>query len=124
MYMQSVIMKRICPSRPSRLSPQWLCGNSCTWSHDVRLYIYVYMIHIRHIYMIYIVICIYIIYIRQFAINCSFMVNFILYIIYLFILIYILYIYIINFIYIYIYIYIYNKQNKYVKTQSIHRFRF
>ena len=24
---------------PSRLSPQWLCGNSCNWAHDVRLYI-------------------------------------------------------------------------------------
>ena len=23
----------------SRLSLQWLCGNSCTWTHDVRLYI-------------------------------------------------------------------------------------
>ena len=23
----------------SRLSPQWLSGNSCTWGHDVRLYI-------------------------------------------------------------------------------------
>ena len=22
---------------PSRLSPQWLRGNSCTWAHDVRL---------------------------------------------------------------------------------------
>ena len=22
---------------PSRLSPQWLCSNSCTWAHDVRL---------------------------------------------------------------------------------------
>ena len=22
---------------PSRLSPQWLCGNSCTWAHDVPL---------------------------------------------------------------------------------------
>ena len=21
----------------SRLSPQWLCGKSCTWAHDVRL---------------------------------------------------------------------------------------
>ena len=21
---------------PSRLSPQWLCSNSCTWAHDVR----------------------------------------------------------------------------------------
>ena len=26
---------------PSRLSPQWLCGNSCTWAHDVRLLNYV-----------------------------------------------------------------------------------
>ena len=24
---------------PSRLSPQWVCGNSCTWAHDVRLHI-------------------------------------------------------------------------------------
>ena len=24
---------------PSRLSPQWLFGNSCTWEHDVRLHI-------------------------------------------------------------------------------------
>ena len=24
---------------PSWLSPQWLCGNSCTWVHDVRLHI-------------------------------------------------------------------------------------
>ena len=24
---------------PSRLSPQWLCRNSCTWAHDVRLHI-------------------------------------------------------------------------------------
>ena len=24
---------------PSLLSPQWLCGNSCTWEHDVRLHI-------------------------------------------------------------------------------------
>ena len=22
---------------PSRLSSQWLCGNSCIWPHDVRL---------------------------------------------------------------------------------------
>ena len=21
---------------PSRLTPQWFCGNSCTWAHDVR----------------------------------------------------------------------------------------
>ena len=25
---------------PSQLSPQWLCGNSCTWAHDVRLSFY------------------------------------------------------------------------------------
>ena len=24
---------------PSRLLPQWLCGNSCTWAHEVRLHI-------------------------------------------------------------------------------------
>ena len=24
---------------PSKLSPRWLCGNSCTWTHDVRLHI-------------------------------------------------------------------------------------
>ena len=24
---------------PSQLSPQWICGNSCTWAHDVRLHI-------------------------------------------------------------------------------------
>ena len=24
---------------PSRLSPQWLCGNSCTWAHDVRFHV-------------------------------------------------------------------------------------
>ena len=23
----------------SQLSPQWLCGNSHTWAHDIRLYI-------------------------------------------------------------------------------------
>ena len=23
---------------PSQLSPQWLCGNSCTGAHDVRLH--------------------------------------------------------------------------------------
>ena len=31
-------MKTMCPPG-SRLSPQWLCGNSCTWAHDVRLHI-------------------------------------------------------------------------------------
>ena len=24
---------------PTGLSPQWLCGNSCTWAHDIWLYI-------------------------------------------------------------------------------------
>ena len=24
---------------PSQLSPQWLCGNSCTWPHDARFHI-------------------------------------------------------------------------------------
>ena len=24
---------------PSRLSPEWLSGNSCTWRHDVGLHI-------------------------------------------------------------------------------------
>ena len=40
---------------PSRLSPQWLCGKSCTWAHDVRLiYIYIY-IH-THITLEYIIV--------------------------------------------------------------------
>ena len=26
---------------PSRLSTQWLRGNSCTWAHDVRLTTYI-----------------------------------------------------------------------------------
>ena len=26
---------------PSQLSPQWLCSNSCTSAHDVRLHIYI-----------------------------------------------------------------------------------
>ena len=30
-----VVMKTMCP----RLSPQWLCGNSYTWAHDVPLHI-------------------------------------------------------------------------------------
>ena len=24
---------------PSWLSPQWLCSNSCTWTHDIQLHI-------------------------------------------------------------------------------------
>ena len=24
---------------PTRLSAQWLCGNSCTWAHNLRLHI-------------------------------------------------------------------------------------
>ena len=34
------IMKTMCPSW---FSPQWLCGNSCNWAHDVRLCIVVPM---------------------------------------------------------------------------------
>ena len=33
-----VIMKTMCPPF-TRLSPQWVCSNSCTWAHDVRLQI-------------------------------------------------------------------------------------
>ena len=29
----------MCYNAPFRLSPQWLCGNSCTWAHDARLQI-------------------------------------------------------------------------------------
>ena len=36
MKIYMIIMKTMCPSQ---LSPQWLCGNSCTWAHDVRLHI-------------------------------------------------------------------------------------
>ena len=32
------IIKTMCPPA-LRLSPQWLCGNSCTWAHEVRLHI-------------------------------------------------------------------------------------
>ena len=35
-------MKTMCPPGYYQ-SPQWLCGNSCTWAHDVRLYIYIYI---------------------------------------------------------------------------------
>ena len=28
---------------PSRLSPQWICGNSCTWYISIYLYIYIYI---------------------------------------------------------------------------------
>ena len=31
-------MKTLC-NVSSRLSPEWLCGNSCTWAHNVRLHI-------------------------------------------------------------------------------------
>ena len=40
---------------PSRLSPQWLCGNSCTWAHDVHddhfMYMYVYIYIYIYIYI-------------------------------------------------------------------------
>ena len=57
---------------PSRLSPQWLCGNSCTWAHDVRLRIYIYitlilllwdlstLCFVDHLWLLYIYIYIYI----------------------------------------------------------------
>ena len=59
---------------PSRLSPQWLCGNSCTWAHDVRfmyiykyglrtVYIYIYIYIYMYIYVYIYVLCIYIMYI-------------------------------------------------------------
>ena len=49
-----------------RLSPQWLCGRSCTWAHDVRYihiptYICIHIYIYTHIYMyVYIYIYIYI----------------------------------------------------------------
>ena len=39
MYIYIYIFIYICSHEnnvTSRLSPQWLCGNSCTWAHDVR----------------------------------------------------------------------------------------
>ena len=44
--------------KSSRLSPQWLCGNSCTWAHVVdhlwpliyiNMYIYVYILQSKYI---------------------------------------------------------------------------
>ena len=32
-----VIMKTMCPPPTFLLSPEWLCGNSCNWAHDVGL---------------------------------------------------------------------------------------
>ena len=37
-YIHTYIYIYICNNQnnvPSRLSPQWLYGNSCTWAHDV-----------------------------------------------------------------------------------------
>ena len=39
---------------PSRLSPQWLCGNSYTWAHDVRLIGHM----IEHMMYIYTLLCV------------------------------------------------------------------
>ena len=33
---------------PSGLSPEWLCGNSCTWAHDVRFVVITKMAHCFH----------------------------------------------------------------------------
>ena len=65
---------------PSRLSPQWLCGNSYTWTHGARFYTYIYIniyIYDVHLY------------------------------IYIYIYIYDVYLYIYSYIHLYIYIYIY-----------------
>ena len=38
----SIIYMYICNHEtnvPSQLSPQWLCGKLCTWTHDARLHI-------------------------------------------------------------------------------------
>ena len=47
-YIQYIIYIYVCVcyhenNVPSQLSPQWLCSNSCTWAHDVPLYIYIYI---------------------------------------------------------------------------------
>ena len=36
---QSEYYKQVSKPLPYWLSPQWLCGNSCNWAHDVRLHI-------------------------------------------------------------------------------------
>ena len=45
---------------PSRLPPQWLCGNACTWAHDARfifvhdvpvMYMYIYLNFVCHVQM-------------------------------------------------------------------------
>ena len=45
---------------PSRLQPQWLCGNACTWAHDARfifvhdvpvMYMYIYLNFVCHVQM-------------------------------------------------------------------------
>ena len=119
--------KRCAP--PVITSPQWFCGNSCTWAHDVRLYrvpkclichkvivmstgranclhysIYIYIYIYTHTYILYIYTYIYIhIYIHIYIYSYIY-----IYIaIYTYIYIYILYIYIYIYIYVYIYIYIY-----------------
>ena len=38
---------------PSQLSPQWLCGNSCTWAHDVRFTLMMFTLKLTLMYMIY-----------------------------------------------------------------------
>ena len=38
MYIYIYIYIYICNHEnnvPSRLSPQWFCGNSCTWAHEI-----------------------------------------------------------------------------------------
>ena len=93
---------------PSQLSPQWLCSNSCTSAHDVRLHIYMFSwLHVYYAHLAFVRF--------EHSVCCgSLMTTYIYIYIYIYILIhiYLLYIYIyilihIYLLYIYIYIYIY-----------------
>ena len=86
---------------PSRSSPQWLYGNSCTWAHDVRLYILIYLYIYLYI-LIYIYIYIHLKYIYIFKVY--------------------IYIYIYIYIHIYIYIYIYLCIYKYIYILKLNKF--
>ena len=39
-------MKTMCPPGDH---PQWLCGNSCTWAHDVQLIYMIYIVYTHDI---------------------------------------------------------------------------
>ena len=56
MYIYIYIYIYICNHEnnvPSRLSPQWLCGNSCTWAHDVRHIYYAHLASVRFEHSVY-----------------------------------------------------------------------